>query len=104
MNFELILKKNFESYADALRGYPDDFAGHHTAFPRRWKGDRHGNFLPDIEFPGGFNKNAVRTNIADRCDKCTIPGFACRCRQNFIKTLSATASAVHFTQMPVSEI
>ena len=101
MNLELILKKNFEIYADTLRGYPGDFAGHHTAFPCRWEGDRHSNFLPDMEFPGGFNKNAVRTNIADRCDKGTIAGFACRCRQNFIKPLSTAASTIHLTQMPI---
>ena len=77
----LILKKNFNIYSDALRSYSDDFTGHHAGFSCRRKGDCHGNFLPDRELPGRFNKNAAGTNIADRCDKCTISGFARRCRQ-----------------------
>ena len=104
LNLRLIFKKNFKIYSDALRRYPGDFTGYHAAFSCRWKGDRHGNFLADRELPGGFNKNAAGTNITDRCDKRTISGFTRRCRQNFIKALSAVTSAIHVTKMFISAI
>lgn len=100
-NPNLILKKNFEIHPDSPIRYPGDFAGHHMAVPCRWKGDRHGNFLPDREVPGGFNKRAAGTDITYRCDKCTISGFAGRCRQNFIKALPAALSSIHTIQMPI---
>jgi hypothetical protein len=102
--FPLIFKKNFEIYPDSIRRYPDDFTGYHVAFSGRWKGDRHSNFLPDGELPGGSNKNAIGTDIADRRDKGAISGFARCCRQNFIKPLSAINSSIHVIEMPVSGI
>jgi hypothetical protein len=102
--FPLIFKKNLKIYPDALRRHPDDFSRHHAAFTCRGKGDRHGNFLPDREFPAGFNKNAVGTNITDGCDKCTISGFAGGCRQDFIKPLSAATSSIQVIEMPISAI
>ena len=104
LNLNLIFKKNLKIYPDTLRRYPDDFTGHHAAFSCGGKGDRHGNFLPDGELPAGFNKNPVGTNITDRCDECTIPGFTGRCRQDFIKPLSAAASSIHVIEMPISTI
>jgi hypothetical protein len=98
----LIFKKNFEIYPDSIGRYPGDFTGHHMAFPCRWKGDRHGNFLPDRELPGGSNKSAVGADITNRCDKCTIFGFAGRCRQEFIKPLPAAPSSIHIIHMPIS--
>ena len=72
----LFVKKHFKFHRRAAARGSDNFPGYHDGFPGSGELECHGNFLPDGQLPGGFDKYSGATYVLDRRIELGVRGFA----------------------------
>ena len=72
----LLIKKYFKLHCCPGARGSDNFSSYHDGLLGLGKFERHGDFLPDGQWIGGFNKNSGSTDVLNRCIEIRIGSFA----------------------------